>query len=146
MRLTAPTANITNGEAYVIRTRGVKKVQFENPVTNRGTTNLKGDNVMSSEIAGANGYNLAFNIGRRSYNTTPLLNTESQVQPIGNRWWWWSKDIAHLSVRPTFGDLSAFEWSSMNINMTRFNKKVHLESTVTVTAEPSSIAVDTIYI
>jgi hypothetical protein len=147
IRLTAPTAAIPAGsEAFILRTRGLKKVQFENPVTNRGATNFKGDNVMSSEMAGANGYNLAFNIGRRSYNTTPLLNTEGQVQPIGNRWWWWSKDVAHLSVRPTFGDLSAFEWSLMNINMTRFNKKVHLESTVTVSAEPSTIAVDTVYI
>ena len=146
VRLTAPTAAVTNGEAFILRTRGVKKVQFDNPVTNRGSTNLKGDNVMSSEMAGANGYNFSFNIGRRSYNTTPLLNTEGQVQPIGNRWWWWSKDVAHISVRPTFGDLSAFEWSLMNINMTRFNKKVHLESTVTVSAEPSTIGVDTVYI
>jgi hypothetical protein len=147
VRLTAPGPAVpASSEAWILRTRGLKKVQFDNPVTNRGTTNLKGDNVMSSEMAGANGYNFAFNIGRRSYNTTPLLNTENQVQPIGNRWWWWSKDIAHLSVRPTFGDLSAFEWSLMNINMTRFNKKVHLESTVTVSAEPSTIAVDTVYI
>jgi hypothetical protein len=147
VRLTSTTAAITGTpEAYIIRPRGLKKLQFDNSVTNRGTTNLKGDNVMASEMAGASGYNFAFNIEKRSYNTTPLLNTENQVQPIGNRWWWWSKDVAHLSVRPTFGDLSAFEWSLMNINMTRFNKKVHLESTVTVSSELSTIGIDTIYI
>ncbi len=128
----------TPANVYRIRIRGIKTTNFDNSVTNRGTTTLKGENVLSSEMVGCNQYNMAMVINRRTYNTTPLVNTEGIIQPIGNRWWWWALDIAHYSVRPTFGDLSAFEWTPMNINITRFNKKVHLESTVTVNSSTAS--------
>jgi len=147
VRLSAPIAAISSAaNVYVLRVRGLKTTTFDNSVTNRGLTNLKGENVLSSEMAGCNQYNVAMVISRRTYNTTPLINTENTVQPIGNRWWWGGGEVGHLSVRPTFGDLSAFEWTPMNINMTRFNKKVHLESTVTVNASGSTIGLDSVYI
>jgi len=140
LRLINPVSEpITVGtNVYVLRMRGIKTTTFDNSVKNNGATNLKGENVLSSELVGCNQYNMAMVINKRTYNTTPLLNTENVVQPIGNRWWWWGADAAYLSVRPTFGDLSAFEWTPMNINITRFNKKVHLEATVTVNSAPST--------
>ncbi len=147
VRLSAPTAAISSAaNVYILRVRGLKTTSFDNPITNRGKTNLKGDNVLSSEMAGCNQYNVAMVINRRTYNTTPLINTSDTVQPIGNRWYWAGGELGHLSARPTFGDLSAFEWTPMNINMTRFNKKVHLESTVTVNASGSTIGLDSVYI
>jgi hypothetical protein len=147
VRLNVPISPITSAaDVYILRVRGLKKTTFDNSVANRGKTNLKGENVLSSEMAGCNQYNLAMVIDRRTYNTTPLINTENTVQPIGNRWYWTGGELGHLSVRPTFGDLSAFEWTPLNINMTRFNKKVHLESTVTVNASGSTIGLDSVYI
>jgi hypothetical protein len=138
-----------NWSLYYVRVNGLLKGQFESAYSQTNdaeTANLKGDNVLSASMPGSLDYNLSFVIDKRNYNTSPILNTVGSVKPVGNFWWDWGSTIAHRSIRSQFGDLSAFNWSLMNINITRFNPKVHLESTVTVTSAPSSIAVTNVFI
>ena len=143
-----PTAQRTgNWRLYYTRPSGLKSETFENAYSQLGNgDNSKGDNVLSAGLPGALDYNTSFIIGKRNYNTSPILNTVGDVKPVGNFWWHWGAVAAHRSIRVTAGDLTSLSWSPMNINITRFNNKVHLESAVTATASSSSIGLTNIFI
>ena len=146
--LTAPTAHTISAKTlYIIRVAGLKTEEYSNAVSNDNNTTFRsGDNVVSADSAASTDYNISMVIGKRSYNTTPILNTANQVQPIGNYWWYFGANHAYKQVTATFGDLSAFDYTPFNINMTRFNSKVHLEAAVTITCSPSTIGLTNIYI
>ncbi len=134
-------------ELYYTRPNGLKTETFENAYSqiNNGDQS-RGDNVLSAGLPGSSDYNLSFVIQKRNYNTSPILNTVGDVKPVGNFWWYWGAAAAHRSLRMQSGDLTSFGWSPMNINITRFNNKVHLESAVTATASNSSIGITNIFI
>ena len=137
-----------NWDLYYVRPNGLKRQSYETAYSqdNVAGDNSKGENVLSASLPGGIDYNLSFAIGKRNYNTTPILNTVGSVKPVGNFWWYWGTGAAHRSVRVQSGDLSAFSWSLMNINITRLNPKVHLESAVTVTSSSSSIGLTNVFI
>jgi len=143
-----PTAQLTgNWSLYYTRPNGLKSESYDNAYSQLGNgDNTKGDNVLSAGTPGALDYNLSFIIDKRNYNTSPILNTVGDVKPVGNFWWYWGSVAGHRSVRVQSGDLSAISWSPININITRFNNKVHLESAVTATASSSTIGVTNIFI
>ena len=133
---------------YYVRPKGLKYTEFENAYSQLGTAavSLAGENVVSADAPGALNFNTSIVIQKRNYNTSPILNTLGDVKPMGNRHWHHASDYAYKSIRSQMGDLSAMNWSLMNINITRFNPKVHLESSLTVTSSPSSIEVSNVYI
>ena len=139
---------ITNGHELVyVRVSGLKEVTFDTAISNDENYAFnKGENVISADVAGSSDYNLGFVIDKRSFNTSPTLNTAGEVQPILNDWNYNGSDVGYRSVAAQFGDLSAFDWSLMNINMTRYNAKVHLEAAVTITVSRSSVGIDNVYI
>ena len=133
-------------QLYYIRTKGLKYAEFESGYSQIGVDNKKGDTVLSASMPGAINYNASVVIQKRNYNTSPILNTLGDVKPVGNYWWQNGTEFANRSIRAQFGDLSAFNWSLMNINITRFNPKVHLESTVTVTSSTSTVGSGNVFI
>ena len=139
---------IANGDELVyVRVAGLKEVEFDTAISNDDNTAFrKGENVLSADTAGSSDYNLGFIIDKRSFNTSPSLNTSGEIQPILNDWNYNGGVLGYRSVAAQFGDLSAFDWSLMNINMTRYNSKVHLEAAVTVTVSRSSAGIENIYI
>ena len=144
-----PTSQRTgNWELYYVRPNGLKRQSYDIAYSqdNVAGDNSKGENVISASIPGGIDYNLSFVIDKRNYNTSPILNTVGSVKPVGNFWWYWGSGAAHRSVRVQSGDLSALSWSLMNINITRLNPKVHLESAVTVTSSSSSIGLTNVFI
>ena len=143
-----PTAQQSgNWSLYYTRPSGLKAETFENAYSQLGNDDQsKGDNILSAGLPGALDYNTSFVIGKRNYNTSPILNTVGDVKPVGNFWWYWGSVAAHRSIRLTSGDLTSFSWSPMNINIKRFNNKVHLESAVTATASRSTIGITNIFI
>jgi hypothetical protein len=110
----------------------------------RGSPVTKGNaggNVVGSDVRGYNTYNFAFNINRRNFNTTPLLNTLGVISSVSN------KNFANLSIRNVYGDLCPFEWIPMNIVITRLNAKTHLENSTSISTESSDVlALRSIYI
>lgn len=82
-------------------------------------------------IVGENGlagdrYNLKFNIARRTYNQTTLLNTYDQLSPIK------SYADAPKVIDIKFGDLNRYRSPLMNVEVTRLNPKTHIESSISV--------------
>ena len=143
-----PTAQLTgNWDLYYVRVNGLKSESYDSAYSQLGNgDNTRGDNVLSSGMPGGIDYNLSFIIDKRNYNTSPILNTVGDVKPVGNFWWYWGSVVGHRSVRVQSGDLSAISWSPFNINITRFNNKVHLESAVTATASLSTIGLTNVFI
>tara|TARA_Y100000389_G_scaffold190786_1_gene216021 strand:+ start:8638 stop:22557 length:13920 start_codon:yes stop_codon:yes gene_type:complete len=143
-----PTAQRTGDwELYYTRPNGLKTETFENAYSQIDNDDQsRGDNVLSAGLPGSSDYNLSFVIQKRNYNTSPILNTVGDVKPVGNFWWNWGTAAAHRSIRMQSGDLTSFSWSPMNINIKRFNPKVHLESAVTATAPRSTFGSNNIFI
>ena len=85
-----------------------------------------GYNIVGTNGLAGNRYNLKFNIGRRTYNQTTLLNTYDQLSPI--------KSYADASkvIDIKFGDLNRYKSPLMNVEVTRLNPKTHIESSISV--------------
>ena len=141
----------TDYELYYYRPQGLKThdYEFDKYAPDGGSDGLSskvGESVVSAGMAGSHEYNMSVIINKRNYNTSPTNNTLNTVKAVGNYWWYWGSSAAHKSIRVTAGDLSGLNWSQMNVMITRFNPKVHLEQAVTITSNRSTIAVNNVYI
>ena len=129
-------ANMSGKVLTVISPSGLETAsvgEFDGSLVPRGD---KGGNTVGNDVRGYNTYNFSFDIQRRNYNTTPLLNTSGVIAAVSN------KDFANLTLRNCFGDLCPFEWNSMNVIVTRLNSKTHLEKSTSVqTTVASSIGI-----
>ena len=99
---------------------------FSSGVSTTGSYSGKDHNVISSANAGWNRYNFKFEISKRTYNQTPLLNTKGELSAVN------STEFADNVLRPAIGDLSEYQPSMFNVNVTRFNPKTHIEASVSV--------------
>ena len=95
-------------------------------VTPSTSYNTAGSNVVHGQVAGYDRYNFKFEISKRTYNQTPLLNTRGELTPVN------TIDLADNVVRPAIGDLSEYQPTMFNVNVTRFNPKTHIEASVSV--------------
>jgi len=141
----------TDYELYYYRPQGLKTHEYEFDKyapdgSSDGLSSKVGESVVSAGMAGSHNYNMSVIINKRNYNTSPTNNTLNTVKAVGNYWWYWGSSAAHKSIRVTAGDLSGLNWSQMNVMITRFNPKVHLEQAVTITSNKSTIAVNNVYI
>jgi len=89
-----------------------------------GSTNSP--NIIANNTAGFNKYNIRFNIDRRVYNQTTLINTFGNLQSVNG------SDNASKVVDVRFGDLAQFASPMINVEVTRFNAKTHVESSISV--------------
>ena len=94
--------------------------------TNVGTV---GYNVIGNTKPGYNRYNIRFNIDRRVYNQSTLINTYTNIRPVE------SYDVANRVIDIKFGDLATYVSPLMNIEVTRFNPKTHVESSISVVGQ-----------
>jgi hypothetical protein len=102
-------------------------------VTPSGSYGTAGYNVIKSAVAGFDRFNFKFGIGRRVYNQTPLLNTRGEIIPTNN------VDNAAQVIRPAVGDLSVYRPGIFNVNVTRFNPKTHVETSISVVGSQANI-------
>jgi len=91
--------------------------------TNVGTL---GYNVIGNNKPGFNRYNIRFNIDRRVYNQSTLINTYTNIKPVE------SYDVAERVIDIKFGDLATYLTPLMNIEVTRFNPKTHVETSISI--------------
>ena len=91
--------------------------------TNVGTL---GYNVIGNNKPGFNRYNIRFNIDRRVYNQSTLINTYTNIKPVE------SYDVAERVIDIKFGDLATYVTPLMNIEVTRFNPKTHVETSISI--------------
>ena len=82
--------------------------------------------IANSGAAGWDRYNFRFGISRRTFNQTPLLNTQGQIPAVS------TLSESQLSVRTSLGDLCKYRPSIFNVNVTRLNPKTHVESSISV--------------
>ena len=92
-----------------------------------------GNNVILADKSAWDRYNFKFNINKRTYNQTPLLNTRGELTPVN------SVELADNVVRPGMGDLSVYQPAMFNVNVTRFNPKTHIENSVSVVGRQVNI-------
>ena len=85
-----------------------------------------GYNIVGENGLAGNRYNLKFNIARRTYNQTTLLNTYDQLKPIKSY-----SDVSKV-IDIKFGDLNRYKSPLMNVEVTRLNPKTHIESSISV--------------
>ncbi len=83
-------------------------------------------NIIANNTPGFNKYNIRFNIDRRVYNQTTLINTFGNLQSVNG------SDNANKVVDVRFGDLAQFASPMINVEVTRFNAKTHVESSISV--------------
>jgi hypothetical protein len=102
-------------------------------LTDVNAAGTAGYNVISNASAGYDRYNFRFNILRRNYNQTPLLNTYDQILPCD------AITSAANVVRPRMGDLSKYVPAIFNLNVTRLNPKTHVESSISVVGSQCNI-------
>lgn len=102
-------------------------------LTDLNAAGTPGYNVIANNRAGFDRYNFRFNITRRNYNQTPLLNTYDQILPCDG--------VANASnvVRPRMGDLSKYRPAIFNLDVTRLNPKTHVESSISVVGRQCNI-------
>ena len=86
-------------------------------------------NIIANNTPGFNKYNIRFNIDRRVYNQTTLINTFGNLQSVNG------SDNANKVVDVRFGDLAQFASPMINVEVTRFNAKTHVESSISVVGE-----------
>jgi hypothetical protein len=108
--------------------------------------NIVGNNGWSAQGTQSGGipfnrhYNFAFRIDRRGYNNTTQLSTEGISKPIARNW------FGYRIIKLRMGDLCNFEWSPMNLVVTKYNRKIHNEESVISNSNFSNLGVNTIYI
>jgi hypothetical protein len=98
--------------------------------TNVGTL---GYNVIGNNKPGFNRYNIRFNVDRRVYNQSTLINTFNNLKPVE------SFDVANRVIDIKFGDLSTYVSPLFNVEVTRFNPKTHVETSISVVGDPLHI-------
>ena len=86
-------------------------------------------NIIANNTPGFNKYNIRFNIDRRVYNQTTLINTFGNLQSVNG------SDNANKVVDVRFGDLAQFASPMINVEVTRFNAKTHVESSISVVGQ-----------
>jgi hypothetical protein len=103
-----------------------------------GTTDIndigtRGFNVSATSAPGYNRYNFRFNINRRTFNQTVLLNTYDQFLP--------TRTIADASkvIDISIGDLPVYRSPLMNVEVTRLNSKTHIEQSISVVGSQANI-------
>ena len=106
----------------VFSPKGAKTLGFASNVA-PGTA---GDNVIGNTIPHYNQYNFKFAISRRNFNATPLVNSAGVIRSVN------SYDAGNESISITIGDVCRYKPAFMNVDVTRLNKKVHIEGAVTV--------------
>ena len=93
--------------------------------TNAGA-NTTSPNVIGDNEAGYNRFNFRFGVGQRVYNQSTLLNTYTNLAAVN------SFASASNVVDVRFGDLATYTSPMLNIEVTRFNAKTHVESSISV--------------
>jgi hypothetical protein len=88
-----------------------------------------GYNVIGNTKPGFNRYNIRFNIDRRVYNQSTLINTFNNLKPVE------SFDVANRVIDIKFGDLATYVSPLFNVEVTRFNPKTHVETSISVVGE-----------
>ena len=106
----------------VFSPKGAKTLGFSSNVA-PGTA---GDNVIGNTIPHYNQYNFKFAISRRNFNATPLVNSAGVIRSVN------SYNAGNESISVTIGDVCRYKPAFMNVDVTRLNKKVHIEGAVTV--------------
>ena len=93
--------------------------------TNSGA-NTTSPNVIGDGESGYNRFNFRFGVGQRVYNQSTLLNTYTNLAAVN------SFASASNVVDVRFGDLATYTSPMLNIEVTRFNAKTHVESSISV--------------
>ena len=88
--------------------------------------NTTSPNVIGDNQAGYNRFNFRFGVGQRVYNQSTLLNTYTNLAAVN------SFASASNVVDVRFGDLATYTSPMLNIEVTRFNAKTHVESSISV--------------
>ena len=88
--------------------------------------NTTSPNVIGNNEAGFNRYNFRFGVDKRVYNQSTLLNTYTNLAAVN------SYTSAPNVVDVRFGDLATYTSPLLNIEVTRFNAKTHIESSISV--------------
>jgi hypothetical protein len=83
-------------------------------------------NVIGSDAPGYDKYNLKFGVEKRVYNQSTLLNTYTNLKAVDKF------DSASRVIDIKFGDLATYTSPILNVEVTRFNPKTHVESSVSV--------------
>ena len=83
-------------------------------------------NVIGDDKPGYNRYNFRFGVGQRVYNQSTLLNTYTNIKSVN------SFESANKVVDVRFGDLATYSSPMLNVEVTRFNAKTHIESSISV--------------
>jgi len=96
-----------------------------------GTTG--GFNVIAINRPAYDKFNFRFGVTKRNYNQTPLLNTYRDIVPIAN------VSDSNKVIRLQVGDLSVYRPVSINVNVTRFNPKTHVERSISVVGSQINI-------
>jgi hypothetical protein len=103
-----------------------------------GTTDINdvnntGYNVSANSAPGYNRYNYRFNINRRTFNQTVLLNTYDQL--LSTR----TINDANRVININMGDLPVYRTPLMNVEVTRLNPKTHIEQSISVVGSEANI-------
>ena len=84
-------------------------------------------NIIGNDKPGYNRYNFRFGVGQRVYNQSTLLNTYTNLKSVN------SYESAPNVIDVKFGDLATYTSPMLNVEVTRFNAKTHIESSTSVT-------------
>jgi len=101
--------------------------------TDINDVNNAGFNVAATSATGYNRYNYRFNINRRTFNQTVLLNTYDQLLATK------TIDDASKVIDINLGDLSTYRSPLMNVEVTRLNPKTHIEQSISVVGNETNI-------
>ncbi len=101
--------------------------------TDINDVNNTGFNVTANSATGYNRYNYRFNINRRTFNQTVLLNTYDQILATK------TIDDANKVIDINIGDLPTYRSPLMNVEVTRFNPKTHIEQSISVVGVQANI-------
>jgi len=82
---------------------------------------------LANSSPGYNRYNFRFGVGKRVYNQSTLLNTFTNLRSVN------TFESASNVVDVRFGDLATYTSPMLNVEVTRFNPKTHIESSTSVT-------------
>ena len=92
-----------------------------------------GFNVTANTAPGYNRYNYRFNINRRTFNQTVLLNTYDELLATK------TIDDANKVIDINLGDLPVYRSPLMNVEVTRLNAKTHIEQSISVVGVQANI-------
>jgi hypothetical protein len=119
MHATTAGAAVPAGQALVFTGDSLSSVTL-------ASVGSAGYNVIGNTKPGYNRYNMRFNIDRRVYNQSTLVNTYTSLLSVE------SYEVANRVIDIKFGDLATYISPLMNVEVTRFNPKTHVESSISV--------------